>query len=151
MFCFKERYEGKMNYTNKCEYYYKLWEFHANLLWNKIQYIVAILIGIYTGWFILFQLFMKESKYDYLYFVLAEFLNVFGILICYNFYLLGKRDIDIQKSFEEKLSDIFGEIKSDEKLIKKTRGRYVFQRLIRMCIGSCSILFMFSGICFYIK
>ena len=120
-------------------------------MWNKIQYIVAILIGIYTGWFILFQLFMKESKYDYLYFVLAEFLNVFGILICYNFYLLGKRDIDIQKSFEEKLSDIFGEIKSDEKLIKKTRGRYVFQRLIRMCIGSCSILFMFSGICFYIK
>lgn len=143
--------EGEMNYTDKREYYYKLWEFHANLLWNKIQYIVAIVIGIYTGWFILFQLFMKENRYDYLYFALAEFLNVFGILICYNFYLLGKRDIDIQKNFEEKLSDIFGEIKSDDRINKKTRGRYVFQRLIKICMGSCLILLIFSVICFYIK
>lgn len=110
-----------MNNTDKCEYYYKLWEFHANLLWKKIQYIVTIVIGIYTGWFILFQLFMKEYKYDYLYFALAEFLNIFGIFICYNFYLLGKRDIDIQKYFEEKISDIFGEMKNNGIINKKNK------------------------------
>lgn len=140
-----------MNYTDKCEYYYKLWEFHANLLWNKIQYIVAIVIGIYTGWFILFQLFMKEDKYGILYFILAELLNIFGIMICYNFYLLGRRDIEIQKYFEEKLSDIFGETKNNDITNKKTRGRYIFKKLIIVCIGSCSSLFIFSIFCFCIK
>ena len=139
-----------MNDTNNCEYYYRLWEYHANLLWSKVQNTVVILVGIYTGWFILFQLFMEDIKYDYLYFILAEILNIFGILICYNFSLWAKRDMDIQKYFEEKLPNIFGEIKNDG-VEKKTRGKYIFQRLIKICIGSCFILFVFSIICFCIK
>lgn len=139
-----------MKNSDKYEYYYKLWEFHANLLWNRVQYIIVILAGIYTGWFILFQLFMSDDKYNYLYFLIAEFLNIFGMLVCYNFLLLAKRDIEHQKYFEEKLSNVFGEIKSDTIDIK-TRGRYIFQRLMKMCIGSCFILFVFSIISFWLK
>lgn len=136
--------------SDKYEYYCRLWEFHANLLWNKVQYMIVILVGLYTGWFILFQLYMDDNQYDYLYFMLAEILNIFGILICYNFLLLAKRDIEHQKHFEEKMSDIFGEVKND-KIDKKTRGRYIFQRLIKICMGSCLILLIFSIICFCIK
>lgn len=139
-----------MNNSDKYEYYYKLWEFHANLLWNRVQYIIVILAGIYTGWFILFQLFMSDDKYNCLYFLLAELLSIFGILVCYNFLLLAKRDIEHQKYFEDKLSNIFGEIKSNT-INKKTRGRYIFQRLMKICIGSCVVLFIFSIICFCIK
>lgn len=138
-----------MDSSNNYEYYYKLWEFHANLLWSRVQYIIVILAGIYTGWFILFQLFMSDDKYNWLYFLLTELLSIFGILVCYNFLLLAKRDIEHQKYFEEKLSNIFGEIKSNN-INKKTRGRYIFQRLMKICIGSCIILFVFSIICFYI-
>lgn len=136
-----------MNDTNKCEYYYRLWEYHANLLWNKVQSTVVILVGIFTGWFILFQLFMDDNKYDYLYFILAEILNIFGIMICYNFSLWAKRDMDIQKHYEEKLPNIFGEIKND-RVDKKARGKYIFKRLMKICIGSCILLFVFSIICF---
>lgn len=139
-----------MNDTNKCEYYYRLWEFHANLLWNKVQYLVVILVGIYTGWFILFQFFMGDNKFDYLYFILAMLISVFGTLICYNFLKLAKRDIQHQKYFEERLSNLFGELKCD-KVNKKIRGRYIFQRLIKICAGSCIILFVFTIMCFCIK
>lgn len=137
-----------MNNTNKYEYYYRQWEYHANLLWNKVQSTVVILVGIYTGWFILFQLFMDDNKYDYLYFILAVILNIFGIIICHNIFIWAKRDMDIQKYYEEKLPDIFGEIKNN-KVDKKTRGKYIFQRLMKICIWSCTSLLVFSVICFF--
>ena len=146
---FRGKYgESEMNNTNKYEYYYRQWEYHANLLWNKVQSTVVILVGIYTGWFILFQLFMDDNKYDYLYFILAVILNIFGIIICHNIFIWAKRDMDIQKYYEEKLPDIFGEIKNN-KVDKKTRGKYIFQRLMKICIWSCTSLLVFSVICFF--
>ena len=45
----------------KYDYFYKLWEFHENLLWSRVQYFIIIVVGIYMGWFLLFQ---KFDRWD---------------------------------------------------------------------------------------
>lgn len=139
-----------MDDNNINEYHYRLWEFHANLLWSRVHYIIVIMAGVYTGWFILFQEFMSDGEYTILYFILAEFLNIFGIMLGYNFLLLAQRDIIHQEFFEDKLPNLFKDIKTN-KIATKIRGRYIFQKLLKLCIGSCCYLIIFSAISFLLK
>ena len=139
-----------MKKQQKNEFYYKLWEFHANLLWNRVQYLIVIMAGIYTGWFWLFKLIMEKEDNYTTYLFLSIGLGIFGCVICFNFLKLAKRDIEHQQFYEEKLVDIFSNIKNKDIPIKK-RGRYIFIHLLKLCIFSCVILSVFSIICCVIK
>ena len=128
-----------MNDEVKHEMYYKLWEFHANLLWSKIQHILTIFAAVFTGWFILLRMSLEAERYNWLYLGINCLLCIFGCLICHYLRKLADRDIAHQAHYELKLSKIFEGIKSP-KDTSSQRGRTIFRRILRLCLVSCMVL-----------
>lgn len=139
-----------MDNKQKYDLYYKLWEHHSNLLWSKLQYVIAIMVAINTAWFLLLRLFLSEEQYSNLYFIISIFLCLFGIII--NIYLkrLVKRDVTQQKYYEKKLSCVFGKLKK-ETTPKKTRGRYIVKRMFNWCLCLYIFLICISVASFWLK
>ncbi|MGN0412616.1 MAG: hypothetical protein ACI4FV_06215 [Lachnospiraceae bacterium] len=138
-----------MDRIQKNDLYYKLWEFHANLLWSRVQYLIMIMVGIYTAWFLLLQLIINKKNYSFLYLILSILLCGFGVIVCHYFLKLARRDIEHQKFYEKKLPKLFREIKGED-INVKTRGRYIFIHLLNLCKFSCIALGLFSAVCFMI-
>lgn len=140
-----------MKKEQKFDMYYKLWEHHSNLLWNKIQNIFVIMAAFYTAWFLLFDIMINDTVgKDCLYLILIVGLCALVIGICFCFKKLIHRDVEQQQYFEEQMPEIFSEIKSNFSH-NSIRGRVVIHKMINLCIISCVSLFFISILCFYIN
>ena len=139
-----------MDDKQKNELYYKLWEFHANLLWNKIQHILTVFAAVFAAWFFLFNASLDDSHaFAFVYLIMNGFLCFFGCTICYFFRKLADRDIEHQEYFEDRLKDVFGELKS-QSVNPKKRGRTIFRNILKLCFVSCIALFIVAIIGFYL-
>lgn len=139
-----------MKDEQKYDLFYRLWEHHSNLLWNKIQYILVMMAAFFTAWFLLIgRMFDDETGMAWFYLILISGMCALVGAMCFCFKRLICRDSEQQRYFENKLPEIFAEIKSDDESRKMYRGREIVQKMMDLCVFSCAFLLLLSFIAYF--
>lgn len=131
-----------MNDNQKHEIYYKIWEHHSNLLWNKVQHMLVIFGGIFAAWFLLIERIINVSSFSLLYLIVNVLLCLFGMIICFYLRKLVDRDIKMQDYAADKIK-LFGETKTLPENDKR-RGRTIIRSVLRLCLLSFIILLVLA-------
>lgn len=141
-----------MKKEQKFDIFYRLWEHHSNLLWNKIQNVFVMMAAFYTAWFLMLDnMVSNKNGKDWLYLILIVGMCFLVIVMCFYFKNLVHRDTEQQNYFEKQMPEIFKEIKTDSVPNNKIRGRIIIHKMINLCICSCVFLLLFSILCFHIN